>query len=53
MCNSQEEWLEQAAPEKRARLFKLLILGYAPGVGKTHKTLSEPIRRQSRGEDID
>src|SRR5205085_7100348 len=29
-----------------------LILGYAPGVGKTYNMLSEAIRRKSRGEDV-
>ena len=51
MPKSPEEWLEQTAPEKRAGLFKL-ILGYAPGVGKTYNMLSEAIRRHRRGEDV-
>jgi two-component system sensor histidine kinase KdpD len=51
MPKSPEEWLEQTAPEKKAGLFKL-ILGYAPGVGKTYTMLSEAIRRQRRGEDV-
>ena len=51
MPKSPEEWLEQTAPEKRAGVFKL-ILGYAPGVGKTYNMLSEAIRRQRRGEDV-
>src|SRR5579871_2586835 len=46
-----EQWLEQAAPEKRQPVFKL-FLGYAPGVGKTYNMLSEGIRRASRGEDV-
>jgi two-component system sensor histidine kinase KdpD len=46
-----EEWLEQAAPEKKAGIFKL-FLGYAPGVGKTYSMLSEAIRRRRRGEDV-
>jgi len=46
-----EQWLEQAAPEKKAGIFKL-FLGYAPGVGKTYSMLSEAIRRRSRGEDV-
>src|SRR5579871_6861975 len=46
-----EQWLEQAAPEKRQGIFKL-FLGYAPGVGKTYNMLSEGIRRKSRGEDV-
>src|SRR5712671_4965596 len=51
MPKSPEEWLEQAAPEKRAGVFKL-ILGYAPGVGKTYNMLSEAIRRKRRCEDV-
>lgn len=51
MPKSPEEWLEQTAPEKRAGVFKL-ILGYAPGVGKTYNMLSEAIRRHRRGEDV-
>jgi two-component system, OmpR family, sensor histidine kinase KdpD len=46
-----EQWLEQAAPEKKAGIFKL-FLGYAPGVGKTYNMLSEAIRRSKRGEDV-
>ena len=51
MPKTPEEWLEQTAPEKKAGLFKL-ILGYAPGVGKTYNMLSEAIRRHRRGEDV-
>jgi two-component system sensor histidine kinase KdpD len=46
-----EQWLEQAAPEKKAGIFKV-FLGYAPGVGKTYSMLSEAIRRRRRGEDV-
>jgi two-component system sensor histidine kinase KdpD len=46
-----EQWLEQAAPEKKAGIFKV-FLGYAPGVGKTYNMLSEAIRRHKRGEDV-
>ncbi len=46
-----EQWLEEAAPEKKEGIFKL-FLGYAPGVGKTYNMLSEAIRRYSRGEDV-
>jgi two-component system sensor histidine kinase KdpD len=46
-----EQWLEQAAPEKKAGIFKL-FLGYAPGVGKTYNMMSEAIRRSKRGEDV-
>ncbi len=46
-----EQWLEEAAPKKKAGTFKL-FLGYAPGVGKTYNMLSEGIRRHSRGEDV-
>ncbi len=46
-----EQWLEEAAPQKKEGVFKL-FLGYAPGVGKTYNMLSEAIRRYSRGEDV-
>jgi two-component system, OmpR family, sensor histidine kinase KdpD len=46
-----EQWLEAAAPEKTAGIFKV-FLGYAPGVGKTFNMLSEAIRRRKRGEDV-
>ena len=46
-----EDWLEQAAEEKTAGIFKV-FLGYAPGVGKTYNMLSEALRRASRGEDV-
>jgi two-component system sensor histidine kinase KdpD len=46
-----EQWLEEAAPQKRQGIFKV-FLGYAPGVGKTYSMLSEGIRRKSRGEDV-
>ena len=46
-----EQWLEHAAPEKQAGVFKL-VLGYSPGVGKTFNMLSEAIRRHKRGEDV-
>src|SRR5690348_11809423 len=46
-----EQWLEQAAPEKKTGIFKL-FLGYAPGVGKTYNMLSEAVRRKGRGEDV-
>lgn len=48
---SPEQWLEEAAPEQAAGVFKL-FLGYAPGVGKTYNMLSEAVRRHSRGEDV-
>ncbi len=51
MSKTPEQWLEEAAPDKKAAIFKL-FLGYAPGVGKTYNMLSEGIRRASRGEDI-
>lgn len=50
MVKTPEQWLEQAAPEKKTGIFKL-FLGYAPGVGKTYNMLSEAIRRKRRGED--
>ena len=51
MPKTPEQWLEEAAPQKKQGIFKL-FLGYAPGVGKTYNMLSEGIRRNSRGEDI-
>ena len=51
MPKTPEQWLEHAAPEKKAGIFKVL-LGYAPGVGKTYTMLSEAIRRSKRGEDV-
>jgi two-component system sensor histidine kinase KdpD len=51
MPKTPEQWLEEAAPTKKAVIFKL-FLGYAPGVGKTYSMLSEAIRRHSRGEDV-
>lgn len=51
MTKTPEQWLEETTPVKEKGLFKLL-LGYAPGVGKTYNMLSEGIRRHSRGEDV-
>jgi two-component system sensor histidine kinase KdpD len=51
VAKTPEQWLEQAAPEKKSGIFKL-FLGYAPGVGKTYNMLSEAIRRKRRGEDV-
>src|SRR5215467_4250177 len=51
MQKTPEQWLEEAAPQKRHGIFKV-FLGYAPGVGKTYNMLSEGIRRKSRGEDV-
>src|SRR5258708_35312425 len=51
MAKTPEQWLEQTAPEKKGGIFKVL-LGYAPGVGKTYTMLSEGIRRSKRGEDV-
>jgi two-component system, OmpR family, sensor histidine kinase KdpD len=46
-----EQWLEKIAPTREKGLLKVL-LGYAPGVGKTFSMLSEAIRRRERGEDV-
>jgi two-component system, OmpR family, sensor histidine kinase KdpD len=51
MPKTPEQWLEDAAPQKKEGIFKLFV-GYAPGVGKTYNMLSEGIRRKSRGEDV-
>ena len=52
MAKTPEQWLEEAAPQKKnGGIFKL-FLGYAPGVGKTYNMLSEAIRRKNRGEDV-
>src|SRR5271169_4283099 len=52
MQKTPEHWLEETAPEKKAKGVFKLFLGYAPGVGKTYAMLSEAIRRKSRGEDV-
>ena len=41
-----------ASPAPKTRGNFKLLLGYAPGVGKTFAMLSEAIRRHSRGEDV-
>jgi two-component system sensor histidine kinase KdpD len=51
MPKTPEQWLKEAAPQKKESVFKL-FLGYAPGVGKTFNMLSEGIRRHSRGENV-
>lgn len=51
MSKTPEQWLQEAAPEKKTSIFKL-FLGYAPGVGKTYSMLSEALRRHARGEDV-
>jgi len=51
MPKTPEQWLEEAAPEKKQGIFKL-FLGFAPGVGKTYNMLSEGVRRKSSGEDV-
>lgn len=45
-----EEALEKIKKEKRGHL--KILLGYAPGVGKTYKMLDEANRRLIRGQDI-
>ncbi len=51
MRKTPEQWLEEAAPQKKQGIFKV-FLGYAPGVGKTYSMLSEGIRRRSRSEEV-
>jgi two-component system sensor histidine kinase KdpD len=52
MSRSPEQWLEKASPpEKKEGVLKIL-LGYAPGVGKTYTMLSEANRRRRRGQDL-
>jgi two-component system sensor histidine kinase KdpD len=52
MIRSPEQWLGKASPpEKKEGVLKVL-LGYAPGVGKTYTMLSEANRRRSRGQDV-
>ena len=51
MQKTPEQWLEEAAPQKKQGIFKV-FLGYAPGVGKTYSMLSEGVRRHARGEDV-
>ena len=47
-----EEWLRSAEMSDKQRGRFKVLLGYAPGVGKTFSMLSEGIRRQGRGEDV-
>ncbi len=47
---SPEEALKQCDKENRGRL--KIIIGYAPGVGKTYSMLNEGNRRAGRGKDI-
>ena len=52
MNRSPEQWLEKVAPpEKKEGVLKILV-GYAPGVGKTYTMLSEANRRRRRGQDV-
>jgi len=51
MVNTPEQWQKEAPPRNKQAVFKLLV-GYAPGVGRTYNMLSEAIRRHSRGEDV-
>src|ERR1700741_2788218 len=52
MGKTPEQWLEERTrPPKKTGAFKLL-LGYAPGVGKTYTMLTEAIRRHGRGQDV-
>ena len=51
MSKTPEQWLQEAAADKKSSIFKL-FLGYAPGVGKTYNMLSEALRRHARGEDV-
>src|ERR1700737_3186187 len=52
LTKKPEEWLEVASPPEKPRGTFKLFLGYAPGVGKTLRMLSEALRRRSRGEDV-
>lgn len=47
---SPEEALKQCNHEQRGKL--KIIIGYAPGVGKTYSMLNEGNRRLKRGQDI-
>ena len=50
---SPEDWLLASETETEPARGRLkLLLGYAPGVGKTFSMLSEGVRRRSRGEDV-
>jgi len=52
MSRTPEQWLEKVSPpEKKEGVLKILV-GYAPGVGKTYTMLSEANRRRSRGQDV-
>lgn len=52
MPKTPEQWLEVASPPKKVRGNLKVLLGYAPGVGKTFTMLSEAIRRHARGENV-
>jgi len=52
MSKKPDDWLAVASPPEKVRGNFKLLLGYAPGVGKTYAMLSEAIRRHSRGEDV-
>jgi two-component system sensor histidine kinase KdpD len=47
-----EEWLDRVSTAEKTRGRLKIVLGYAPGVGKTFNMLSEGIRRLARGEDV-
>jgi two-component system sensor histidine kinase KdpD len=51
---SPERLLRQAQAEENKRWGARLkiFLGYAPGVGKSHRMLNEARRRHERGEDV-
>jgi two-component system sensor histidine kinase KdpD len=52
MNRSPDQWLEKVSPpEKKEGVLKILV-GYAPGVGKTYTMLSEANRRRRRGQDV-
>src|SRR6202161_1717614 len=52
MTKTPDEWLEEVSPKERTEGVLKVFLGYAPGVGKTFRMLSEAIGRRSRGEDV-
>ena len=52
MSTNPEPRLEKASPPGKKEGVLKILLGYAPGVGKTFTMLSEAIRRRRRGQDV-
>ena len=50
MVKSSEAWLQDIVAQRRGRL--KIFLGYAAGVGKTHRMLEEAHTRLAAGDDV-